>query len=205
MPAQRVRESADGMSIDLAGRLLRFLDTPGMRATTTASGTGTRASSPATPSACPTASSTPTKGPWLLPTTTPVQFEPDKLRESVQRLLAYQPECMYLTHYSRVRDVQRLGASLLEQLARLVAIGRPEECARSARGSQARAAGRVRGDHGRARLSLLRGRADPAARRRPRAQRPGHGRVAGQGSLNVSAVNFGLTGRAAIVTGAAQA
>ena len=63
------------------------------------------------------------QGPWLLPTTTPVQFEPDKLRESVQRLLAYQPECMY-SPTTAVRDVQRLGASLLEQLAWLVAIGR---------------------------------------------------------------------------------
>lgn len=53
-----------------------------------------------------------------MPTSTPVQFEPDVLRASVQRLLARQPDCMYLTHYGRVGGVPRLGAlflSLLEE------------------------------------------------------------------------------------------
>lgn len=125
VPAQRVRESADGMSIDLAGRLLRFLDTPGhARHHHCIWDTRTRGFFTGDTFGLSYREFDTDKGPWLLPTTTPVQFEPDKLRESVQRLLAYQPECMYLTHYSRVRDVQRLGASLLEQLARLVAIGR---------------------------------------------------------------------------------
>ena len=125
MPAQRVRESADGMSIDLAGRLLRFLDTPGhARHHHCIWDARTRGFFTGDTFGLSYREFDTDKGPWLLPTTTPVQFEPDKLRESVQRLLAYQPECMYLTHYSRVRDVQRLGASLLEQLARLVAIGR---------------------------------------------------------------------------------
>ncbi|MBP5992189.1 MAG: MBL fold metallo-hydrolase [Piscinibacter sp.] len=125
VPAQRVRESADGMSIDLAGRLLRFLDTPGhARHHHCIWDSRTRGFFTGDTFGLSYREFDTDKGPWLLPTTTPVQFEPDKLRESVQRLLAYQPECMYLTHYSRVRDVQRLGASLLEQLARLVAIGR---------------------------------------------------------------------------------
>ena len=58
------------------------------------------------------------RGPWIVPTSTPVQFEPDVLRASVQRLLARQPDCMYLTHYGRVGGVPRLGAlflSLLEE------------------------------------------------------------------------------------------
>ncbi len=125
VPAQRVRESADGMSIDLAGRLLRFLDTPGhARHHHCIWDTRTRGFFTGDTFGLSYREFDTDKGPWLLPTTTPVQFEPDKLRESVQRLLSCQPECMYLTHYSRVRDVQRLGASLLEQLARLVAIGR---------------------------------------------------------------------------------
>ena len=44
-----------------------------------------------------------------MPTSTPVQFEPELLQASVQRLLAAEPECMYLTHYGRVGDVPRLG------------------------------------------------------------------------------------------------
>ena len=125
VPAQRVRESADGMSIDLAGRLLRFLDTPGhARHHHCIWDSRTRGFFTGDTFGLSYREFDTDKGPWLLPTTTPVQFEPDKLRESVQRLLSCQPECMYLTHYSRVRDVQRLGASLLEQLDRLVAIGR---------------------------------------------------------------------------------
>ncbi len=124
VPAARVRESADGLTVALAGRPLQFLDTPGHARhhhciwdartkgffTGDTFGLSYREFDTA-------------NGPWLLPTTTPVQFEPEKLRESVQRMLAFAPECMYLTHYGRVRDVARLGASLLAQIDRLVAIG----------------------------------------------------------------------------------
>jgi hypothetical protein len=53
-----------------------------------------------------------------------VQFEPDALRASVQRLLSKQPQCMYLTHYSRVQDVPRLGAMVLQLLEETVALAR---------------------------------------------------------------------------------
>ena len=64
------------------------------------------------------------RGPWLLPTTTPVQFEPGPLRATVLRLMSYRPDSIYLTHYGRIGDVQRLGADLLEQLVAMVALGR---------------------------------------------------------------------------------
>ena len=125
VPAQRVRESADGMVIELAGRSLTLIDTPGHARhhhcvwdersrgffTGDTFGLSYREFDTA-------------QGPWLLPTTTPVQFEPGPLRASVERLLSFQPECMYLTHYSRIGDVQRLGAWFLAQLEQLVAIGR---------------------------------------------------------------------------------
>lgn len=123
--AQRVRESADGMVIELAGRPLQFLDTPGhARHHHCVWDARTRGFFTGDTFGLSYREFDTEQGPWLLPTTTPVQFEPDKLRESVQRLLSFEPECMYLTHYGRVRDVQRLGASLLAQLDRLVAIGR---------------------------------------------------------------------------------
>jgi hypothetical protein len=53
-----------------------------------------------------------------------VQFEPAALRVSVQRLLAKEPVCMYLTHYGRVEDVPALGCLLLSVLDRMVAVGR---------------------------------------------------------------------------------
>lgn len=125
VPAERVKETSDGMRLSLAGRELQFLDTPGhARHHHCIWDTRTRGFFTGDTFGLSYREFDTEQGPWLLPTTTPVQFEPDKLRESVQRLLAYQPECMYLTHYSRVRDVQRLGESFLAQLDRLVAIGR---------------------------------------------------------------------------------
>jgi glyoxylase-like metal-dependent hydrolase (beta-lactamase superfamily II) len=125
VPAQRVKESADGMTLSLAGRELQLIDTPGhARHHHCLWDTRTRGFFTGDTFGLSYREFDTEQGPWLLPTTTPVQFEPDKLRESVQRLLSYQPACMYLTHYSRVRDVQRLGESFLAQLERLVAIGR---------------------------------------------------------------------------------
>lgn len=125
VPAQRVKESADGMTLSLAGRELQLIDTPGhARHHHCVWDTRTRGFFTGDTFGLSYREFDTAQGPWLLPTTTPVQFEPEKLRESVQRLLSYRPECMYLTHYSRVRDVQRLGESFLAQLERLVAIGR---------------------------------------------------------------------------------
>lgn len=60
---------------------------------------------------------------WGLPSSTPVQFEPEALKASVRRLLDAQPEAIYLTHYGRVREAQRIGAELLEQIDEMVRIG----------------------------------------------------------------------------------
>jgi hypothetical protein len=51
-----------------------------------------------------------------------VQFQPEALRRSIERMLSYAPECMYVTHYGRVGDVPRLGALLLAQLEEIVAV-----------------------------------------------------------------------------------
>ena len=49
---------------------------------------------------------------FVFPTTTPVQFEPAAMHASIDRLLALQPEAIYVTHFGQVRDVPRLGADL---------------------------------------------------------------------------------------------
>jgi glyoxylase-like metal-dependent hydrolase (beta-lactamase superfamily II) len=61
---------------------------------------------------------------FVFPTTTPSQFEPDELRRSVERILALQPEAVYLTHFSRIAPPEPLAADLLRRLERLVAITR---------------------------------------------------------------------------------
>ncbi len=51
-------------------------------------------------------------GPFVFPTTTPVHFDPDKAHEAIGRILARDPDCAYLTHYSRVGDLDRLAADM---------------------------------------------------------------------------------------------
>ena len=127
VPAERVLRTADEMTIDLAGRPLKFLDTPGharhhhciwderSRGFFTGDTFGLSYREFDTE-----------KGPWLMPTTTPVQFEQEPLRRSVQRLLAHEPQRMYLTHYGCVNvgavEVRRLGALLLQQMDAMVAL-----------------------------------------------------------------------------------
>ena len=64
--------------------------------------------------------------PWVLPTTTPVQFEPEALKSTVMRMLNFEPQCMYLTHYGRiggsVQQVRRLAGDLLVQVDEVAAL-----------------------------------------------------------------------------------
>ncbi|RQO57300.1 MBL fold metallo-hydrolase [Paucibacter sp. KBW04] len=62
------------------------------------------------------------KGAWLMPTSTPVQFEPEALRASIARLLSYEPESMYLTHFGRVGSPKALSLGLLRLLEATVAL-----------------------------------------------------------------------------------
>jgi glyoxylase-like metal-dependent hydrolase (beta-lactamase superfamily II) len=126
IPKERVVTSHDGMSVLLAGRTLMLLDTPGHarhhhciwdeRSRSFFTGDTFGLSYREFDTA---------KGPWLLPTTTPVHFDPPALKASVQRLLSHAPEAMYLTHYGRVQGVAPLGAMLLEQIDELVQLALP--------------------------------------------------------------------------------
>jgi hypothetical protein len=62
------------------------------------------------------------QGAFIIPTTTPTQFDPDQLIGSIDRMMTYSPESMYLMHFSRVTDVPRLAKSLKEQIRELVRI-----------------------------------------------------------------------------------
>lgn len=128
VPAARVRETRDGMTLRFGRRELTFLDTPGHARhhhciwDSASRGFFTGDTFGLSYREFDTA-----KGPWLMPSATPVQFEPQKLRASVERMLGFDPQVMYLTHYSAVRDVARLGAMFLEQLEAMVALGRASQ------------------------------------------------------------------------------
>ena len=123
VPAERVVVAEDGHVVDLAGRPLLCRDTPGharhhlcvwdarSRSWFTGDTFGLSYRELDGPD-----------GPFILPTTSPVQFEPEALKASIARLLSSAPQAMYLTHYDRVVEVERLAADLVEQIDAMVAI-----------------------------------------------------------------------------------
>ncbi len=49
---------------------------------------------------------------FLFPTTTPVQFDPEAMHASIDLLMSYRPQAMYLTHFSRIQDLPRQAVEL---------------------------------------------------------------------------------------------
>ena len=113
IPTERVITSSDGMVVELAGRPLRFADTPGharhhhciwdeaSRGWFTGDTFGIVY---------------PELQPYIVPACAPVQFDQEDLHKSVARLLAQRPDFMYLTHYGAVRDAEKLAVQFLAQV-----------------------------------------------------------------------------------------
>jgi glyoxylase-like metal-dependent hydrolase (beta-lactamase superfamily II) len=72
---------------------------------------------------------------WIMPTTTPTQFDPDQLHHSVDRILALQPKAAFLTHYGRVTDLERLGRDVHAGIRAFVEIARRNEHAKDRHGA----------------------------------------------------------------------
>jgi glyoxylase-like metal-dependent hydrolase (beta-lactamase superfamily II) len=64
------------------------------------------------------------RGPWIMPTTTPTQFDPGQLKASIIRLMQFRPRRLYLTHYSEVGDCPRLANDMYDAVDQFVAIAR---------------------------------------------------------------------------------
>jgi glyoxylase-like metal-dependent hydrolase (beta-lactamase superfamily II) len=125
VPPERVIEAPDGHSVDLAGRQLRCIETPGharhhltvhdSRANVCFTGDVFGLSYRDFDTA---------RGPFILPTTSPVQFDPEALHASIERLVALEPAAMYLTHYGRVEHVGKLATDLHVQIDSMVGLAR---------------------------------------------------------------------------------
>lgn len=62
-------------------------------------------------------------GPFIFPTSTPVQFDPPALVASVNRMMEKEPSNMYLTHFGRVQDLTRLSADMISSVEKFAALG----------------------------------------------------------------------------------
>jgi glyoxylase-like metal-dependent hydrolase (beta-lactamase superfamily II) len=63
-------------------------------------------------------------GPFMLPTSTPVQFEPDVLHATIDRMMTYRPRRVFQTHFGPVDQVERLARDLHSMIDEIVRITR---------------------------------------------------------------------------------
>ena len=111
--ADRILETPGGSVIRLGGRELDFLDTPGHARHHVCIRDGRSGHVFAGDMFGLSYRELDVDGhQFVFPTTTPVQFEPQAMHASIDRLLALRPEAIYVTHYGQVREVARLGADL---------------------------------------------------------------------------------------------
>ncbi|MEJ8569727.1 MBL fold metallo-hydrolase [Elongatibacter sediminis] len=124
IPEERVRIMNDGDSLELEGRQLRFIDTPGhARHHFCVWDSATRGWFTGDTFGLSYRDLDTDKGPFVFPTTTPIQFDPAALITSVERLMDAGPECLYLTHFGRVGDVRRLADDMIAGVNFLAKLG----------------------------------------------------------------------------------
>jgi glyoxylase-like metal-dependent hydrolase (beta-lactamase superfamily II) len=56
------------------------------------------------------------EGTFAFPSTSPTDFEPELARESIHRLVAERPSCIYPTHFGAVTDIEVAAGQLLRHL-----------------------------------------------------------------------------------------
>lgn len=125
VPEERVIVADDGDSLELAGRWLEFLDSPGhakhhfcvwdpqTRGFFTGDTFGLSYREFDTD-----------QGVFIFPTTTPIDFDPEAMHASIERMLALDPECLYLTHYGRVDEPASLAPAMHRRIDAIADIAR---------------------------------------------------------------------------------
>jgi len=133
VPAERVIAAEDGHVVDLAGRALVFVDTPGhanhhgciwderSRGFFTGDTFGISYREFDTAA-----------GPFLFAPTTPVAFDPEAWLQSLDKLMAHAPRAMYLTHYCQVERPERLVGDLRHSIRALADLALAHEHAPAA-------------------------------------------------------------------------
>lgn len=138
--AARIVEATDGLEIDLAGRKLLCRDTPGHARHHICIRDSKSGHFFAGDTFGLSYRELDTDGrQFIFPTTTPVQFDPEALHASLDLLMSYQPEAIYLTHFSQVRDVAVKALDLHRLVDAHLAVARFEKAVGPDRHSRIRA------------------------------------------------------------------
>ncbi|MBV9346305.1 MAG: MBL fold metallo-hydrolase [Gammaproteobacteria bacterium] len=125
LPRARVHVAADGERFSLGGRTLETIHTPGHALHHYALIDAAHASIfPGDTFGISYRDFDTARGAFIIPTTTPTQFDPEQLCASIERLMSYRPEAMYLMHFSRVTGLARLAAALQAQVREFARLAR---------------------------------------------------------------------------------
>ncbi|WP_050182016.1 MBL fold metallo-hydrolase [Domibacillus robiginosus] len=100
VPKERIIEMEDGGELDLGGRILRFIHTPGHAnhhfsiwdEKSAGVFTGDTAG-------IQYAQLTGTESGLLMPTTSPNQFDPQLMKQSIEKIMSFHPERLFFSHY----------------------------------------------------------------------------------------------------------
>ena len=123
IPEDRVIEAGDNFKLDMNGRELTFIDSPGHARhhfcvhDRQSNGIFTGDTFGLSYREFDT-----DNGPFILATTTPVQFDPQAWYQTLDRLMALKPQHFYLTHFSRIPASAELERQLRKSIKSFVDI-----------------------------------------------------------------------------------
>lgn len=123
IPIERIRSVDDGERIAFGARFLTFLHTRG-HANHSITIHDSRSNGVFTGDTFGVEyrKSRMSKKPFLFCSTAPTDFDPAETRKSVRRILALNPECLYLAHFGGIEDVAAAAEVFLHFVARMEAV-----------------------------------------------------------------------------------
>lgn len=128
IPAERLVAAAEGDRLDLAGRRFDFLHTPGHALHhVVIHDHGTNSVFTGDTFGISYRELDVDGRPFVFPTTSPSQFDPEQMKQSIRRVEALAPAAAFLTHYGRIAPIAPIARTLERGVDRLVALAR--DCA----------------------------------------------------------------------------
>lgn len=123
--ASRVVEAVDEFTVDLNGRTLVFRDSPGHAKHHYVVWDAKSAGFFSGDTFGVSYRETDVEGtPYVMPTTTPVQFDPEALHNSINMMMSYDPKRIYLTHYGMIENLEPRSKELIRRVHDYVLIAR---------------------------------------------------------------------------------
>ncbi|HEX5313625.1 MAG TPA: MBL fold metallo-hydrolase [Gammaproteobacteria bacterium] len=124
--AERIRSVADEETLTLGRSRLRFLHTPGhaLHHVAIHDETANAVFTGDIFGISYRVFDNPEGSPFVFPTTTPTQFDPEQMHASIERIRALRPRALYLTHYAQVTEIERMAEDLHRDVDRFVDIAK---------------------------------------------------------------------------------